>query len=179
MNEKSFESRRVRTQPWSFIASIGAVLCKASLIGVGERGLSIYLKQTFNVQLAFARLRRGRRSSFNASAHLSFNSRGAISCLSRGAINRWVAHASRVLVEPVLSTAEGASRRNTLFYWRCFTSGPRVKKVRDREDALAPAAAGRDACATQTAEIAAQRRHQLSGTQLLGWGGALAPSRER
>jgi hypothetical protein len=36
MNEKSLESRRVRTQPCTSIESIGAVLCKASLIGVGE-----------------------------------------------------------------------------------------------------------------------------------------------
>src|SRR5438067_3374907 len=35
-NEKSFESRRVRTQPWTWIASIGASPCKAVLIGVGE-----------------------------------------------------------------------------------------------------------------------------------------------
>src|SRR5438477_12622251 len=49
-NEKSLESRRVRTQPCTRIESIGAVLCKASLIGVGEIGLSIRLNQTFYVQ---------------------------------------------------------------------------------------------------------------------------------
>src|SRR6266850_3309742 len=36
INEKSFESRRVRTQPWTWIESIGAALCNASLIAVGE-----------------------------------------------------------------------------------------------------------------------------------------------
>jgi len=36
INEKSFESRRVRTHPCTKIAEIGALLCKAFLIEVGE-----------------------------------------------------------------------------------------------------------------------------------------------
>src|SRR5438874_12512935 len=34
MNEKSFESRRVRTQPWTWIGAIGAALCSAALTEV-------------------------------------------------------------------------------------------------------------------------------------------------
>ena len=44
MNEKSFESRRVRTQPCTSIKSIDAVPCKASLIAVGETGLFIHFE---------------------------------------------------------------------------------------------------------------------------------------
>ena len=36
INEKSFESRRVRTHPCTKIAEIGALLCKAFFIEVGE-----------------------------------------------------------------------------------------------------------------------------------------------
>lgn len=36
MNEKSFESRRVRTQPWTWMAATGAVLCNAFFTEVGE-----------------------------------------------------------------------------------------------------------------------------------------------
>src|SRR5438874_11883485 len=36
INEKSFESRRVRTHPRTKIAEIGAVLCKAFFIEMGE-----------------------------------------------------------------------------------------------------------------------------------------------
>src|SRR5712691_2747927 len=36
MKEKSFESRRVRTQPCTNTSAIGAELCKASLTEVGE-----------------------------------------------------------------------------------------------------------------------------------------------
>jgi hypothetical protein len=46
MNEKSFESRRVRTQPWMFIASMGAVVRSASLIEVGAS----FVISTLNVQ---------------------------------------------------------------------------------------------------------------------------------
>jgi len=61
-----------------------------------------------------------------------------------GGADFWVAHASRVLVS--------ASRRNRLsFESRRSGSMQTPKKVRDREDALAPAGAGRDACATQAA----------------------------
>src|SRR5215470_11346093 len=62
MNEKSFESRRVRTQPWTRIAPMGAVLCSASLIGVGEGcvmlGLGNVQRSTLNVKLQ--RSNRGR-----------------------------------------------------------------------------------------------------------------------
>jgi len=51
-----------------------------------------------------------------------------------------------------------ASRRNGL----CFVA--QFWKVGDREDALAPAAAGRDACATQTANV---RRASHSGSEML------------
>src|SRR2546423_12609443 len=34
-NEKSFESRRVRTQPWTWTPEIGAVVSKAALMDVG------------------------------------------------------------------------------------------------------------------------------------------------
>src|SRR5882757_3128625 len=50
MNEKSFESRRVRTQPCTKMFCAGAVLFSASLSEIGERVLSIHLKQTLNVQ---------------------------------------------------------------------------------------------------------------------------------
>src|SRR3954464_16062089 len=35
MNEKSFESRRVRTQPWTWTPEIGASLARAALTEVG------------------------------------------------------------------------------------------------------------------------------------------------
>jgi hypothetical protein len=41
------------------------------------------------------------------------------------------------------------SRRNDLFLCLPYGVRPTFKKVRNREDALAPAAAGRDGCATQ------------------------------
>src|SRR5205807_8583098 len=34
MNERSFESRRVRTQPWTWIGAIGAALCSAAFTEV-------------------------------------------------------------------------------------------------------------------------------------------------
>src|SRR6266404_2598181 len=55
----------------------------------------------------------------------------------------WVAHTSRVSVL--------ASRQNDLLIdFVCNRGSEFTRKVRDREDALAPAAAGRDACATQS-----------------------------
>jgi hypothetical protein len=48
MNEKSFESRRVRTHPWTRSESIGAALCSASLIEVGAS--CVIFRATFNAQ---------------------------------------------------------------------------------------------------------------------------------
>src|ERR1051325_53207 len=49
MNEKSFESRRVRTQPWTLISSRGAALCNTSLICAGESSVILEIA-TFNAQ---------------------------------------------------------------------------------------------------------------------------------
>src|SRR5437660_12629065 len=49
MNEKSLESRRVRTQPCRRTASIGALLRNASFMGVGERYVILQIA-TFNAQ---------------------------------------------------------------------------------------------------------------------------------
>jgi MtfA peptidase len=52
------------------------------------------------------------------------------------------------------ASVTAASRRNNLFFRFDEIHGKRSSgKVRDREDALAPASAGRDACATQSAEL--------------------------
>jgi hypothetical protein len=48
MNEKSFESRRVRTHPWTRSESIGAALCSAFLIEVGAS--CVIFRATFNAQ---------------------------------------------------------------------------------------------------------------------------------
>src|SRR6266516_1851940 len=49
MKEKSFESRRVRTHPWSLTESIGAALWNASLIEV-VRSCVILKRATLNAQ---------------------------------------------------------------------------------------------------------------------------------
>ncbi len=98
----------------------------------------------------------------------------------------WVAHASRVLVEPVLSTAERASRRNELSGHSPFDSEfGRTRKVRYGEDAIAST---RDACATQSTArnhwrcdtfASARRAAPLPNTfecRSLGMGGSLITS---
>jgi len=68
----------------------------------------------------------------------------------------WVAHASRVLVL--------VSRRNNLLLCGILSANDALRKVRDREDALAPAAAGRDACATHTSRETVVRSYDVPAT---------------
>jgi len=76
MNEKSFESRRVRTHPWTRIASLGAVLCSACLIGVAESCV-ILNRATPNVQRSTLL----RKATTVAGAQLRSNARGELTRL--------------------------------------------------------------------------------------------------